>query len=101
MTDKENILVAGDGWSQGQHRGSDHNSKRTGLKHKINRGRVYQTRQDVKCRLCKDTIETVQHITAGYKMQAGKAYIGHHNQVAGIVYRNISAKYGLEVLGSK
>ncbi len=33
--------------------------------------RVYHTRQDPRCRLCKDDPETVQHITAGCKMQAG------------------------------
>ncbi|KAF7641260.1 hypothetical protein LDENG_00287520 [Lucifuga dentata] len=34
-------------------------------------------------------------------MLAGTAYTERHNQVAGIVYRNICAKYGLEVLKSK
>lgn len=42
-----------------------------------------------------------QHIIAGCKIQADKAYIDCHNQVAGIVYRNIYAKYGLEVPQSK
>ncbi len=58
---------------------------------------AYHTRQDPWCRLCKDTLETAQHITAGCKVLAGKAYIERHNQVAGIVYRNICAEYGLEV----
>ncbi|TWW69211.1 hypothetical protein D4764_18G0000170 [Takifugu flavidus] len=35
--------------------------------------RVYHTRQDPRCRLCGDAPETVQHITAGCKMLAGKA----------------------------
>ena len=34
---------------------------------------VYHTRQDLMCRLCKDAPGTVQHITAGPKMLAGKA----------------------------
>lgn len=31
--------------------------------------RVYRTRQDPRCRLCKDTPETVQQITPGCQMQ--------------------------------
>ncbi len=62
---------------------------------------VYHTRQDPRCRLCKDAPETVQHITAGCKMQAGSAYMERHNQVAVIVYRNICHEYGLEVPRSK
>ena len=30
-------------------------------------------------------------------MLAGSAYMDRHNQVAGIVYRNICTQYGLEV----
>ncbi|TWW67382.1 hypothetical protein D4764_02G0004230 [Takifugu flavidus] len=63
--------------------------------------RVYHTRQDPRCRLCGDAPETVQHITAGCKMLAGKAYMERHNQVAGIVYRNICTEYGLEVPGTR
>ena len=59
--------------------------------------RVYQSRSDPRCRLCKDAPETVQHIVAGCKMLAGSAYMERHNQVAGIVYRNICTQYGLEV----
>ncbi|XP_051929435.1 uncharacterized protein LOC127605701 [Hippocampus zosterae] len=53
---------------------------------------IYHTRQDPRCRLCKKAPETIQHITAGCKMLAGKAYMERHNQVAGIVYRNIRKK---------
>lgn len=42
-----------------------------------------------RCRLCKCATETMQHITADCKIQAGRAYMEHHNHVAGIVYRNI------------
>ncbi|XP_051916213.1 uncharacterized protein LOC127597287 isoform X2 [Hippocampus zosterae] len=62
---------------------------------------IYHTRQDPRCRLCKEAPETIQHITAGCKMLAGKAYMERHNQVAGIVYRNICAEYGLETPRSK
>ena len=41
--------------------------------------------------------ETVQHIIAGCKILAGSAYMERHNQVAGIVYRNICTQYGIEV----
>ena len=34
-------------------------------------------------------------------MLTGKAYLEGHNQVAGIIHRNISAEYGLEVPGSR
>ena len=30
-------------------------------------------------------------------MLAGSAYMGRHNQVAGIVYRNVCNQYGIEV----
>ena len=36
---------------------------------------IYHTRQDPRYRLCKDTPETVQPITAGWKILAGKACI--------------------------
>ena len=62
---------------------------------------IYHTRQDPRCRLCKEAPETIQHITAGCKMLAGKAYMERHNQVAGIVYRNICVEYGLETPRSK
>ncbi|KAF7648062.1 hypothetical protein LDENG_00162600 [Lucifuga dentata] len=59
---------------------------------------VYHSRQDPRCRQCKDAPETVQHIVAGCKMLAGTAYTERHS---GIVYRNICAVYGLEVPKSK
>ena len=62
---------------------------------------IYHTRQDPRCRLCKESAETIQPITAGCKMLAKKAYMERHNQVAGIVYRNICAEYELETPGSK
>lgn len=36
------------------------------------------------------------HILAGCKNQAGTAYMERHNQVDGMVYRNICTEYGLE-----
>lgn len=40
-------------------------------------------------------------MTSVCKMLAGRPYIQQHNQVAGIVYWNICAEYGLEVPRSK
>lgn len=34
-----------------------------------------------------------KHITAGWKMPAGKTYVEKHNQLAGIMSRNICIKY--------
>ena len=34
-------------------------------------------------------------------MRAGKAYLEHNNQVAGLAYKNVSVEYELEVSGSK
>ena len=63
--------------------------------------RIYHSRQDPRCRLCKDAPEKIQHITAGCKMLAGKAYMERHNQVASIIHRHICTEYGLEVPGSR
>ena len=80
----------------------DHDSTRTGIEHTRSvEVRVYHTRQDPKCRLCRGAHETEQHITAACKMLAGKAYLERHNQGGGIVYRSICTEYGLEVPGSK
>ena len=56
---------------------------------------IYKTRQDGRCRLCKGSPETIQHIVSGCSQLAGTAYVERHNQVAGIVYRAICAQYGL------
>ena len=61
--------------------------------------RVYHTRQDPNCRLCKDTPDTMQHITAEGKKQTIKAYLECHNQA--MVYRNICVDYELVVPVSK
>jgi len=34
-------------------------------------------------------------------MEAGMAYMEHHNYVAGILFRNICTEYGMEVPKSK
>ena len=88
--------MAGNRWTDRQHRDTNHGSTRTGPKHKDHRGQDLPEEIRPKVQLCKDAPETVQHIVAGCKMQAGSAYMERHNQVAGIVYRNIWTQYGLE-----
>ena len=70
---KKNIPVTGEGWSQGQHRGTDHGNTRS------KEAGVYHTREDPRYRLCKNTPETLQCITAGCKVQAGMAYLELQN----------------------
>ena len=66
------------------------------------RPKVCHTRQDPRCRLCNCAPETLQHITADCKIQAGRAYMERHNNVAAIVSRNICDKYTrLAAPGSK
>ncbi|KAK1794367.1 hypothetical protein P4O66_011255, partial [Electrophorus voltai] len=55
------------------------------------------TKQYPGCRLGKDALETIQHITVGCKMLAGREYMEGHNEVAGIVYRNTCATYRLDI----
>ena len=62
---------------------------------------IYKTRQDPRCRLCKEHPETVQHITSGCKILAGNKYTERHNQVAGMVHRNICIEYELETPASR
>ena len=62
---------------------------------------IYKTRQDPRCRLCKEHPETVQHITSGCKILAGNKYTERHNQVAGMVHRNICKEYELETPASR
>ena len=69
--------------------------------YKINRGWGLPQQAQMQVVQKKKAPEKVVHITAGCKMLAGKVYMESHNQVAGIVYRNICVEYGLEVPGSK
>lgn len=62
---------------------------------------VYYSLRDPSCRLSKGALGTAQHIAVECKLQAGIAYTENHNKVAGIVYRNICAVYGLEIPQSR
>ena len=62
---------------------------------------IYKTRKDPRCRLCKEHPETVQHITRGCKILAGNKYMERHNQIAGMVHRNIYKEYQLETPASR
>ena len=81
------MLKKGESWSQEEHRGFDHGSKRIALN---TRGVQHPTGPKA---------QTVQHMTKGFKMLAHKAYLERHNQVAGIGYRNRCTETGLEVPG--
>lgn len=50
---------------------------------------VHHARHDSRCRLCKDIPQSIRHITVRCKTLAGRVYTEHHNQVSGIVYRNL------------
>lgn len=68
--------------------------------------RIYQIRQDLRCRLCRtapvsEASETIQHIIAGCKMLAGAEYMEGYNQVASVGYSNICTKFGRETQRSK
>ena len=56
---------------------------------------IYYTKDDPRCRLCKDAPETIQHIISGCKQLAGNAYTERHNHVTGVVYRSLCDEYGL------
>lgn len=57
---------------------------------------IYFTRQDPRIRLCNEAPETSKHLTAGCKIVSEKKYMECHNQVVGIVYKNICAEHKLE-----
>jgi len=42
---------------------------------------VYNTRQDFRCRMCKEASETLQRIIVGCTTHARTAYMERHNQV--------------------
>ncbi|KAF7655094.1 hypothetical protein LDENG_00060930, partial [Lucifuga dentata] len=84
-----------------QHRGSDHGSTRAGPQNQIHRGRGLPQQTGPTMQAVQRRPETVQHLVSGCKMLAGTAYTEKHNQVAGIVYRNVCAEYRLEVPKSK
>ncbi|XP_067944992.1 uncharacterized protein [Watersipora subatra] len=57
--------------------------------------KIYHTRNDPGCRLCKDTPETIQHIISGRKQLVGSTYTEPHNHVAGVMYRSLCDEHGL------
>ena len=58
--------------------------------------KIYHTVQDPRCRLCKQHVKTVAHITSGCSKLAGTEYTERHNNMASIVYRAICAEYNFE-----
>lgn len=96
---QEILIEAGKGLTERQHRCTDHGSTRST---RVIEPGSYQTStiQGAKVILCKEAPETIQDMTSGCKMLAGRAYIKNYNQVADIMYRNICTKFGLETLRS-
>lgn len=53
--------------------------------------------EDDKCRRCGSALETIEHITGGCQLLAQNQYTRRHDQVATILYKQICAKYNLEI----
>ena len=51
--------------------------------------KIWGTRKNSMCRLCKEQSETIHHIISGCKMLAGTQYMYRHNQVAKYIHWNI------------
>lgn len=52
-------------------------------------------------RLWKEVPETIMHITTAFKILSEKEYMDWHNQVTGLLYRNICTEHKLETYRSK
>ncbi|KAK2578111.1 hypothetical protein KPH14_009889 [Odynerus spinipes] len=52
--------------------------------------------QDDRCRKCKQTPETIDHITGGCKLLASTEYMERHNMTATIIRKEIANRYNLE-----
>lgn len=50
---------------------------------------------DDRCRLCKATNESIQHVTSGCQALTGKEYLARHNNAAKIVHQALAQKYKL------
>ena len=59
--------------------------------------RIYHTRQDPRCRMCKGPDETITHLISGCAKLAGTSYTERHNQVALIVYRAMCRRFELPI----
>ena len=50
---------------------------------------------NVKCRLCGQKAENIQHILSGCVKLAGNDYLNRHDQVAKIIHQKLARKVGL------
>ena len=48
------------------------------------------------CRLCKERVETVEHLVSGCTVLAGKEYKERHDNVARNIHWHICKKHGIE-----
>lgn len=61
---------------------------------KAYRRRILKERlQDIKCRMCGEKEEYIDHIIAGCSVLAPKAYLDRHNRVAKILHQRLREKY--------
>lgn len=56
-----------------------------------------QNIEDDRCRRCRETYETIEHITGGCSQLAQNQYTRRHDQVATIIYKALCAKYNIEI----
>ena len=64
------------------------------------RSKIWKKGNDVKCRLCGEQIETVNHIVSGCKMLAANQYLHRHNQVGKYLHWCILKNIGVQVKDS-
>ncbi|MXP61693.1 hypothetical protein [Pantoea sp. Taur] len=59
--------------------------------------RKYICKEEIcdRCRLCKNAAESIQHVTSGCQMLAGKEYLLRHNNVAKVVHQALAKKHDL------
>ncbi|KAF4523835.1 hypothetical protein B566_EDAN013602 [Ephemera danica] len=56
---------------------------------------ILKTAVDDRCRLCKKSGKTIQHITGGCSVLAPKEYLERHNAVAKVVHQALATQHGL------
>ena len=66
------------------------------LSTKAHKTYIQKTSTDAKCRLCKDTDETVSHILTACRILAPTEYVRRHNEVAKVIHLNICKAYDIQ-----
>lgn len=63
--------------------------------------KIFKTRLDDKCRLCKNHIETVNHIMDSCPILAQKEYLDRHNKVCNAIHFEICKFFGCDIKTDK